>query len=190
MPAPSAVPLVKLPNLVLFPGVYVVLHVGEPSFQELFSLAEREHGGYLCLALPCDGPPGVHTTGCVAQVTERRTHPTGDAVRLVGLFRLRLKVAIETAQATLVQGDRQLDEPPSDVERWTRGLDLLEALVKGLKVPARGSAPDPLWVESVAFHLPLEARFKQRLLEERDPLRRLETMVAWLTRLAPQATPN
>src|SRR4029078_8759483 len=70
-----AIPIFPLPNVVLFPTVFLPLHIFEPRYREMVadSLAGDRMIGMVLLR-PCwehnyEGPPPVYNVGCSGVIT-------------------------------------------------------------------------------------------------------------------------
>ncbi len=71
---PSIIPLFPLPNLVLFPGVSVPLHIFEPRYREMVSDIAPTHGTIGMILLKGDwereyyAQPDVFNVGCAGRI--------------------------------------------------------------------------------------------------------------------------
>ncbi len=178
--------MLRLPGTVLFPGLYILLHVGEESFAQVIDLAASNQG-YLCVVLPANNHNGIELVGCLAQIVERQPLKMGENVRLVGLARMKLRMALETDRGPLVEGETLRDARPVR-DDWDDLLDRLEEAVQPFDFPktvktGRKAIPESIWLDSVAFYLPLAPPYKQLLLQELDPVRRVGYLLKWLSQL-------
>jgi hypothetical protein len=97
-PIPEIIPVFPLPNVVLFPGAYVPLHVFEPRYREMVADAMA---GSQCigLALLKDGweeqyygNPPVYDIGCVGRMVNVKPLPDGRYdLLLLGLERYEIR---------------------------------------------------------------------------------------------------
>lgn len=169
-------PVLCLPQFVLFPGTYATLHVGDPTALRVIEVAAQHHRGYLCLAmidptgdrqgLPAHHEP-MHVVGCLTEVRDRVQTPHGLQVKLGGLDRLGIILDLDTTAGRYVRAvyrDSGAHEaaPRSDP-------DLAHALLElpgfpSFVLEAAETTPWPLWLDAVAFHLPAVAEEKQFLL--------------------------
>src|SRR2546421_10426257 len=80
---PPSIPLFPLPNVVLFPNVFLPLHIFEPRYREMVADAlqgDRIVG--MVLLQPgyesdYEGRPGVFPTGCAGVITHAEKLPDG-----------------------------------------------------------------------------------------------------------------
>jgi uncharacterized protein len=177
---PPTLPLFPLPNVVLFPGVYLPLHIFEPRYREMTADAlagDRLIG--MALLKPgyeanYDGRPPVYPIGCAGLITHAAKLPDGRFnIVLQGVERFRLQ-AEDHSRAYRVGTIQALDDGPmTPADTATlRGLrDRLEHLVSPviegaggeLNVPPTMSDAD--LVHALAQYLDLDAIEKQGLLE-------------------------
>lgn len=201
MQANARLPLFPL-GLVLFPGVSLPLHLFEPRYRQL--LADVQAGdrrfGIVCT------PPGVSEralptglAGCVAEVTEVESLEDGRSnVMVVGRDRFSLEWVIADAAPYLmadvvpmpdipVPGGLALslmaDELRSHFARVVTAVHTLEDHAPAA-LPTLPDDPSRLaW--SVASMIEMELSQRQRLLEERSPLLRVEHVNALLRKVLP-----
>ncbi|MBI3927449.1 MAG: LON peptidase substrate-binding domain-containing protein [Armatimonadetes bacterium] len=177
-----------IPDTVLFPGIYIVLHISEPDSLAQLKLASKDRG-YLCAVLPSGSGAlngcAIHTTGCLAQVQEVQRCGAGFNVRLLGLARIALSLELETTAGRLVQG-RLLEESSDDD---ALPMARLEGLLTGLAgfpisvLEALGKVAPGRWLDSVGFYLPVRARLRQALLAEFSVGRRAKLVLEILEKL-------
>ena len=201
MQANARLPLFPL-GLVLFPGVSLPLHLFEPRYRQLLTdvQAGDRRFGIVCT------PSGVSEralptglAGCVAEVTEVESFEDGRSnVMVVGRERFTLENVIVDAAPYLVadvapmpdiaaSGGLALsllsDELRSDFARVVTAVHTLEAN-KSAALPTLPDDPSQLaW--SVASMIEMELSQRQRLLEERSPVRRVEHVNALLRKVLP-----
>src|SRR5258705_6592230 len=80
---PPSIPLFPLPNVVLFPNVFLPLHIFEPRYREMVGDALRgdriigmvllKHG----YEANYEGRPAIYTTGCAGVITHSQPLPDG-----------------------------------------------------------------------------------------------------------------
>lgn len=75
MELPSLIPIFPLPNVVLFPGVPLPLHIFEPRYRDMVRDAEQAGGGLIGMVLLCgdwrkdyQGYPDVFPRGCAGRL--------------------------------------------------------------------------------------------------------------------------
>jgi Lon protease-like protein len=194
---PSTIPLFPLPNVVLFPNVFLPLHIFEPRYRQMVNDAlggERMIG--MVLLQPgyeqeYEGSPAVYEVGCAGLIThvERLSDGRFNIV-LRGLERFRI-VGEEPAAANVLYR-RALVAPLAEAAVADRGDSLksarqkLEALLAPLfsgTLAARGlpqQMPDDELINALAQYLELEPIEKQALLERDGALARCQSLVELL----------
>ncbi len=197
-PLPDAVPLFPLPNHVLLPGVPTPFRVFEPRYRELVGdlLALPEEHRWL--AVPClaqgwesdyQGNPPIHRVAVAARILHSSELTEGQYfIAVMGEERCLLtEVASDRLyrRATL-EPLPDVPERPDEVER---ALDHLRAaaVVLFARLPdipwnvrllvERPAGPEALVYRLGALILP-DAPDRQRLIEERSVLARVEILLA------------
>src|SRR5262245_41690849 len=191
---PATIPIFPLPNVVLFPNVFLPLHVFEPRYRDMVSEAlqgDRIIG--MVLLRPgweghYEGRPPVYPTGCAGLIThaERLTDGRFNIV-LQGLEKFRVldedqsrsfRLAhVESIEERMREGDRE------EMRMARRRLEsLLVPHPKGRtadpKVPP--SMGDEDLVNALAQYLELEPVEKQALLERNGLLARCHSLIELL----------
>ncbi|HVN84625.1 MAG TPA: LON peptidase substrate-binding domain-containing protein [Candidatus Binatia bacterium] len=83
MDLPTRIPLFPLPNVVLFPGVPLPLHVFEPRYREMVRDAQATHGIIGMVLLKGDwrqdyyGRPPIFSVGCAGRIVSLESLPDG-----------------------------------------------------------------------------------------------------------------
>jgi Lon protease-like protein len=83
LPSPSLIPLFPLPNLVLFPGVVVPLHVFEPRYRMMVADVRRSNSMIGMALLKGDWQadyyacPEIYSIGCAGRVAKLEELPDG-----------------------------------------------------------------------------------------------------------------
>ncbi len=191
---PPSIPIFPLPNVVLFPNVFLPLHIFEQRFREMVADALRGDR-ILGMALlrpgweqDYDGRPPVYPVGCAGLITN--SERLGDGrynIILRGLQKFRILDEDDRRSYRLARVDgiaETLDDAARSAIRSDRCR--LEVLVtKGLRlagaegqVPA--SMPDEDLVNALAQYLDLEPIEKQALLERDGLLRRCQSLIELL----------
>lgn len=179
--------LFPLPDLVFFPQVMQPLHIFEPRYRQMTSDA-LTGDRMIALVLPRPGwesdylgKPALHSVACLGRIVAEQELEDGRFNLLLrGLARVR--IVNELATKKLYRSARVeaiADVPitePAEVERWRRQLlgrtpiwfeaqaEMAEQFRKLLRSDlSLGAISDIL-----AFALPIDAEFKQTLLEEFD----------------------
>src|SRR5262245_40217409 len=192
---PPTIPLFPLPNVVLFPGVYLPLHIFEPRYREMVQDAlhdDRIIG--MTLLRPgyeaeYEGRPPIYAVGCAGVITHVERLPDGRFnLILRGLEKFRVLDEEAAAaggplyrRATVAAMDEavaELERPPL---RETR--QRLEALLAPLIDTATRSMhiteamADEDLVNALAQYLDFDPLEKQALLERHGVLARGRSMI-------------
>jgi len=185
-------PLFPLPNVVLFPNVFLPLHIFEPRYREMVADAagsDRMIG--MVLLRPgwerdYEGRPPIYPIGCSGVMTHVEKLQDGRYnLVLRGLERFRIleenhdrsyrRAAIEPLhEQALLHDDRAL------VRRHREKLEhlLAPAIVGDAKIPAAMSDED--LINALSQYLDLEPLEKQALLEKPSLTTRAESLVELL----------
>jgi Lon protease-like protein len=188
-------PLFPLPNVVLFPNVFLPLHVFEPRYRQMVGDAldaDRMIG--MVLLRPgwesnYDGRPPVFPIGCSGVITHVERLDDGRfniVLRGVERFRIleedqqrpyRRAVVDRHAESALSADDREAIR-----SQRARLEALLSPAVGSLETDARTTAAmsDEDLVNALAQYLGLEPLEKQALLELQNLRRRAESLVELL----------
>ena len=173
-------PLFPLPSVVLFPGVFLPLHIFEPRYRDLVAdalatdrligmvlLRDGWEGNY-------EGRPPVYSIGCSGVITHCERQPDGRynlILRGLDRFRILDEEHTRTYRRALTEPlpDRDLTEADRLGLRHQRSR--LEALLSpsetagGIDPRAAAALSDDDLVNALAQYLDLEAIEKQALLE-------------------------
>jgi Lon protease-like protein len=194
---PSTLPLFPLPNVVLFPSVFLPLHIFEPRYRQMLrdALAGDRMIGMALLKpgfeADYEGRPPIYEVGCAGLVTHAERLPDGryniilrgiDKFRLVGEEQPSSEVLYRRALVT------PLDETLADRERHAlqqerRKLEaLLVPVLEGQSVDTHlpPAMADEDLVNALAQYLDFEPLEKLALLERNDPLARCRAMIELL----------
>jgi Lon protease-like protein len=194
---PSTIPIFPLSNVVLFPNVFLPLHIFEPRYRQMITDAlagERMIG--MVLLQPgyepdYEGTPAVFDVGCAGLITH--VERLGDGrfnIVLRGLERFRVLNEEPTSASTPYR--RALIAPLAEAPITDRGELLktarqkLEAMLAPLfsgTLAARGlpqQMPDDELINALAQYLELEPIEKQALLERDGALARCQSLVELL----------
>lgn len=188
-------PLFPLPNVVLFPGVFLLLHIFEPRYREMVedALATDRLIGMVLLRdgweSDYDGRPPVYAIGCSALITHCEKLPDGRYnIVLRGLDRFRIVEEDHTCSyrraRTAAVHDRELTADDRADLRHQRGrIEMLIAPSEqsgGIDPRAAAAMSDEDVVNALAQYLELEAVEKQALLEQPDVPDRARALVELL----------
>ena len=177
---PSLLPLFPLPNVVLFPGVFLPLHIFEPRYRAMTEDAlsgDRMIG--MALLKPgfeaeYEGRPPIYPVGCVGLITHALRLPDGRFnIVLQGVERFRVREEDESRVYRLgiierIGGDLPR---PSDAGALGALRDRIEHLLVPLVERAGGelgvpsSMTDADVIHALAQYLDLAPIEKQALLE-------------------------
>jgi hypothetical protein len=187
---PSLIPIFPLPNVVLFPSVFLPLHIFEPRYRRMVedALAGDRIIGMVLLRrgweADYEGRPAVYPLGCAGVLTHHERLEDGRFnIVLRGLHKFRI-LAEEGGQAYRLARVEALPEAPcGDLDALARSRQRLEALIAAESRPD-GSFPsamcDEELVHSLAQYAQLEAIEKQALLECDGLLPRCRSLVELL----------
>jgi len=202
-------PLFPLPNVVLFPNVFLPLHIFEPRYREMVAdaLADDRLIGMVLLKPgwqhDYEGRPPVYPIGCSGVMTHVEQLSDGRYnIVLRGVERFRIVSEEHRGSYRRALVDAAAEEPPKsdDQEILRHQRAKLEALLApalerglGLARPAptqsRGATaearipaamPDADLINALAQYLDLEPLEKQALLERRGLCARAESLVELL----------
>jgi Lon protease-like protein len=190
---PPAIPIFPLPNVVLFPNVFLPLHIFEPRYRQMVDAAlngDRIIG--MVLLRPgwerdYEGRPPVYPIGCAGVITHAERLPDGRFnIVLRGMEKFRV-TGEDTGHPYRLADVVAVPEPLADTVRAEiRGeRRRLEALLvpqpegsPDAKVPS--SMPDEDLVNALAQYLEFEPVEKQALLERDGVLARCRSLIELL----------
>jgi Lon protease-like protein len=192
------IPIFPLPNVVLFPNVFLPLHIFEPRYREMVAdaLASDRLIGMVLLRpgweRDYEGRPPVYPTGCSGVITHVERLPDGRyniVLRGLERFRIRVEDDAKSYRRAVIEPlvERRLEADDRQLVKNARAR--LEALLTATLRRAHGDAPDLRTaaamgdedlVNALAQYLDLEPLERQALLEQ-DCLRsRAESLVELL----------
>ena len=184
----SAVPVFPLPEMVLFPGVVVSLHIFEPRYRLLLQDALTTGGSMMVLAhIHPDGggnemQPTLYPVATLGKVVEHRALPDGRSnISVQGLHRVEMQEVAFRApyrRADLMvlhdQGRGLTDAEETSLRSaalaFTRELQKRSSRFTFSLAPTLSGSR---LVDECASHLILGPAERQALLEERDVSKRL-----------------
>ncbi len=191
---PPTIPLFPLPNVVLFPNVFLPLHIFEPRYRAMVSDA-LEGDRIIGMALlrsgyeaNYEGRPPVYEVGCAGVITH--SQPLADGrydivLRGIEKFRIMSEDASRPYRIGYVDA---LSEtiPPADVQPLRHQRQRLEAVLAAAVERVRAepkfppSVPDEDLVNALAQYLELDAVEHQALLECDGVLARCRALIELL----------
>ena len=189
---PPILPLFPLPNVVLFPGVFLPLHVFEERYRALTrdALAGDRLIGMALLRpgyeADYEGRPPIYPVGCAGVISHSDRLPDGRFnIVLHGVSKFRIvdelpdgsyrRARIEPLTETADAGARRAIR---DMRARIEGL-LLSAL-KATEVQIPGSLSDEDLVHALCQYLQFEPAERQALLECDGPVERARALVEFL----------
>ena len=191
---PPAIPIFPLPNAVLFPNVFLPLHIFEPRYRVMVADAldgDRIIG--MALLRPgwerdYEGRPPVFPIGCAGLITHNERLPDGRFnIVLRGLQKFRI-MREQTDRPYRIAEIDTIDEPVTvtDEDQVRAARRRLEALLvpqppgggSDTKVPASMSDED--LINALAQYMELEPLEKQALLEREGLLARCRSLIELL----------
>jgi len=204
MPLPQTIPIFPLPNVVLFPNVFLPLHIFEPRYRTMVSdaLARDRIIGMVLLRPGVesnhDACPPVYPIGCAGLITHSEELADGRYnIVLRGLEKFRItgeepgrpyRVACVEALA-----EGATDADPGLMHQHRQRLEALLASAmayRGVEPRLPPTVSDPDLVNALAQYLSLEPIERQALLECDGILSRCGALIDLLemkTMMAPGA---
>ena len=190
---PGRIPLFPLPNVVLFPDVFLPLHVFEPRYREMVADAlegDRIIGMVMLRAGYEDeyeGNPPIYAVGCAGVITNAQRLEDGRYnIVLGGLAKFRI-TGEDHRRPYRVAEIEALPESLDDAGRAAlRGhrpllMELLASVAPG-QAPTPEELPDETLVNGLAQFLGMSALDRLDLLREEGPLARAEALIGLLER--------
>ncbi len=179
---PSVVPIFPLPNVVLFPGTMLPLHIFELRYREMVRDSSRDDGLIgIALLQPgyeenYEGSPAIHPVGTVGRIEQLNPLPDGRyTLNLVGLERVEYDEIPSGKLYRLARvtprPERQADESDAAIQRAKLDLLANQALLQreltGGEHPAlvvNYEIPFCCAVNGACANLPVAAEIRQELL--------------------------
>ena len=194
---PPTIPLFPLANVVLFPNVFLPLHVFEPRYRQMVhqALAADQMIGMVLLKPgfeeQYDGTPPVYDVGCAGSITHVERLPDGRFnIVLKGTERFRIRSedppngAVRYRLGHVVALAEDISEADRELLRGQRAE--LERKLEPLFSAARAASrlpeimSDEDLVNALAQYLALEPVEKQALLELPGPVARARVLLELL----------
>jgi uncharacterized protein len=201
---PSTIPVFPLPTVVLFPNVFLPLHIFEPRYRQM--VADALNGDRIIgmvLLRPgwesdYEGRPPVYPVGCAGLITFSEQHPDGRFnIVLRGLEKFRVEGEDSSRSYRVARVESIMEEPtPADRAIIRDERRRLEALLvpqpqgRGADPKVPPSMADEDLVNALAQYLDLEPVEKQALLEREGLVERCRSLIDLLEMkviVAPQA---
>jgi Lon protease-like protein len=191
---PPTIPIFPLPNVVLFPNVFLPLHIFEARYRSMVSDAlDEDRIIGMVLLRPgwehdYDGRPPVYPIGCAGLITHAEKLSDGHYnIVLQGLEKFRIVDQDDSRPYRLARVD-SIEESvrEADKEEMRLARRRLESLLvpqpkgRGADPKVPPSMPDEDLVNALAQYLELEAVEKQALLERDGLLARCRSLIELL----------
>ena len=180
---PSIIPLFPLPNLVLFPGVAIPLHIFEPRYREMVADSSQSHGTIGMVLLKGDwerdyySNPDIFTVGCAGKISNLVPLPDGkyDLI-LTGLSEFIVRREIrdrsyrraEVEWRPTVRSRLELDSEALEGLRELLFAYLGDTAAAAWKTLVERGLRGADLVNFLCFHLDLSPLEKQTMLEARE----------------------
>jgi hypothetical protein len=191
---PPTIPIFPLPNVVLFPNVFLPLHIFEPRYRQMVQDAldgDRMIGMVLLRSGwegDYEGRPPVYPIGCAGLITHAERLPDGRyniVLRGLGKFRVVEEESGRSYRVARVQSlvEELTDEDRKEMRTQRRRLETLlvpRAEGRGSDATMPPSMSDEDLVNALAQYLELEPVEKQALLEREGLLARSRSLVELL----------
>jgi Lon protease-like protein len=191
---PPTIPIFPLPNVVLFPNVFLPLHVFEPRYRAMLAdVLEGDRLIGMVLLRPgheadYQGRPPIFPVGCAGVVTRAEALADGRYnIILRGLERFRIAEE-ESGKPYRVAQVTGLPEtvPEEDRAELRRHRHRIEALLAaaiertGARPRFPPAVPDEDLINALAQHLQLDPLERQALLEREGVLARCRGLIELL----------
>ena len=188
---PPTIPIFPLPNVVLFPNVFLPLHIFEPRYRQM--VADALHGDRIIgmvLLRPgfeadYQGRPPIYAVGCAGVITHSQTLADGcyDIV-LRGMEKFRI-ASEDTSRPYRIGQVEPLAEPipAQETQPLRHQRQRLEAVLAAAIERVRAepkfppSVPDEDLVNALAQYLELDIVERQALLECNGVLARCRALI-------------
>ncbi len=191
---PPTIPLFPLPNAVLFPNVFLPLHIFEPRYREMVADAlEGDRIIGMVLLRPgweanYDGRPPIYPVGCAGLITfAEQLKDDRYNIVLRGLEKFRVvdeddsrsyrMASVESITDAVTTGDR---EAMRVARRRLESLLVPQPEGRGAEPKVPPTMPDEDLVNALAQYLELEPVEKQALLERDTLLSRCHSLIELL----------
>jgi Lon protease-like protein len=178
---------------VLFPGGPLVLRIFEPRYLDMVSRCLKEESGFGVSLIKEGAEVGpaaeVYPVGTLGKITYWQKRPDGLlGVTLRGEQRFHIvKQRVEANQLLVAEVELLPNDPPQATNESHQGLvAMLKRILGELDHPYTNlpkQYDDAGWVSARLVELlPLDYSHKQRLLQEDDPLQRLNLLLQMMVR--------
>jgi Lon protease-like protein len=189
---PPTIPLFPLPNVVLFPGVFLPLHVFEPRYRALTrdALAGDRIIG-MALLRPgfegdYEGRPPIYPVGCAGVISHSDRLPDGRFnIVLHGLSKFRIVEEIGDGDYRRARVEAITEQTDAEARRSIKAMrtrieQLLLTALKATEVQIPGSLSDEDLVHALCQYLQFEPAERQALLECEGAVERARALTEFL----------
>jgi uncharacterized protein len=191
---PPTLPIFPLPNVVLFPNVFLPLHIFEERYRDMVSdsLSEDRIIGMVLLRPGWEpnyeGRPAVYPVGCAGLITHAERLADGRFnIVLQGLEKFRIVDEDDSRPYRLARVESIVESiGAQDRDEMRLARRRLESLLvpqprgRGAETKVPPSMPDEDLVNALAQYLELEPVEKQALLERDGLLARCRSLIELL----------
>ena len=193
---PFSIPIFPLPSVVLFPNVFLALHIFEPRYRHMFADAlngDRMIGMVLLqpgFEADYDGNPPIYRTGCSGLITHAERLEDGRYnVVLRGVEKFRITAEEDAAVGRLYRSAiinpvdatvRATERDQLRAERKRLETVLEPLLTNGLDKHLPPAMPDEDLINALAQYLEFEPIEKLALLDRDGAIERCRSMVELL----------
>ena len=188
---PPTIPIFPLPNVVLFPNVFLPLHIFEPRYRQMVADAlqgDRIIG--MVLLRPgyeanYQGRPAIYDVGCAGVITHSQPLPDGRydiVLRGIEKFRITSEDQSRPYRIGLIDAIAEVI-PPDEAQPLRHQRQRLEAVLAAAIERVRAeprfppSVPDEDLVNALAQYLELDIVERQALLECQGVLARCRALI-------------
>jgi hypothetical protein len=188
---PPSIPLFPLPNVVLFPNVFLPLHIFEPRYRQMVAEAlEGDRIIGMALLRPgyetnYEGRPAIYDIGCAGVITHSQSL-ADDRYDIVlrGIEKFRVKTE-DQSKPYRIGNIEPIPEPipPEETQPLRHQRQRLEAVLAAAIERVRSeprfppSVPDEDLVNALAQYLDLDVVERQALLECQGVLARCRALI-------------
>lgn len=190
-------PLFPLPNVVLFPGNFLPLHIFEPRYREMVSDALSTEK-YIGLALVGEeesvtefDQPQIHPIACMGKIAHHRALPDGRSnILLQGLVRVRVEEEVEgksyrIGKVTLLKDDSPPNFLPVVEESRAALMSVFAGIIerlagdgkRALEKMVNSTVSVGALADLLCGMVELEYLTKRELLDEVNGLQRAERLL-------------
>jgi Lon protease-like protein len=189
---PPTIPLFPLPNVVLFPGVFLPLHIFEERYRALTrdALAGDRIIGMTLLRPGFEGDyegrPPIYPVGCAGVISHSDRLPDGRFnIVLHGLSKFRIVEELTDGDYRRARIDPVTEITDATARRQIKGLrtrieTLLLSALKATEVQIPGSLSDEDLVHALCQYLQFEPAERQALLECEGTAERAKALTEFL----------